>query len=125
MARDFSLEASTYLWKLTMEANLDERSIKYSGSKVMLVTVTVEGDREDDKGTVGHYHKTLVVRNVGVDTVTRVLREMANVLAGMDNDLAFSAAIDVLNASATHQKPKPKRKSRPRINIPTSQRATR
>lgn len=38
---------------------------------------------------------------------------------------AVSAAVDILNASATYQKTKLKRKSRPRVNIPTSQRATR
>jgi hypothetical protein len=118
--RNFGIE-----WRLTMGANVDERSAKYQGSKAVLVTLTVEGGREGDPGAVGHYHKTLVVRNVGIDTVTKMLREMATVLAGMESDPPFSATSDILNASTTHQTVKPKRKSRPRINIPTSPRATR
>jgi len=83
----------------------------------MQVTLMVEGDGEDTHGAVEHYYKAVVLKHIDLDTVTRALSEMTDVLAGLENELAFSAVIDMLKKSASQQKPKPKRKSRPRINI--------
>jgi hypothetical protein len=82
----------------------------------MHVTLVVEGDGEGGQA-VEHHYKTVVVKHVDVDTVTRALSEMADVLAGLDNELAFPPLSTSSRSQRPRKRPKPKRKSRPRINI--------
>lgn len=112
---EFSLEEASHLWKLIMEVNRIETRIK--DQNAMQVTLMVEGDGEGAHDAVEHFHKVVVVKHVDIDAVTGALSEMADVLIGLDKEWAFSAIIDTLKKTAPLQKAKPKRKSRPRINI--------